>query len=202
MDIEPRKQGRQARAKATASDIVEAAARILEGERMDTLNTHRIAERAGVSIGSLYQYFPNKEAILASLVRRERSNLLADVQRIAAGAAGTAAKIDALIDAGLEHQFARPRLALQLEYIEQTLDIGPEAQELATRLADTITDIVRAHAPHADRNAARDIVAICHAIINTAAITGETDTKGLRQRLQRAVYGYLGESNCGYRKAD
>ena len=65
----PRKTPRQARARATAEALVEAAARIMETEGRAALTTNRIAERAGASVGSLYQYFPNREAIVAALAR-------------------------------------------------------------------------------------------------------------------------------------
>lgn len=68
---EPRKRPRQRRATATVEAIVEAAARILGDTGPHALTTNRIARRAGVSVGSLYQYFPNKHAILRALVERE-----------------------------------------------------------------------------------------------------------------------------------
>lgn len=63
-----RKSPVQERSKVTVDVIVEAAARVLRKEGADALTTNRIAEVAGVSIGSLYQYFPNKEAIVVALV--------------------------------------------------------------------------------------------------------------------------------------
>ena len=67
----PRKRPRQARAVATVTAILDAAARILTEHGYAAASTNRIAERAGVSIGSLYEYFPGKEAIFAELRRRE-----------------------------------------------------------------------------------------------------------------------------------
>ncbi|MDJ0930165.1 TetR/AcrR family transcriptional regulator [Breoghania sp.] len=61
----------QARARATVDAILEATARILQGGDGWTLSTNAIARRAGVNIGSLYQYFPDKNAILVALARRE-----------------------------------------------------------------------------------------------------------------------------------
>lgn len=191
VDVEPRKQGRQARARATEEAIIEAAARFLERDRLESMTTNKIAERAGVSIGSLYQYFPNKEAILAALIRRERALLLADVETIAQGAGCPQERISALIGAGLKHQFARPRLALQLEYVEQTLDIGKEAQELSERLTTAISDIVKQRSPNAEAHAARDVVVICQALINAAGMAGESDISALRRRVRKAVDGYL-----------
>ena len=65
--------------------ILEAAARILETGGATGLNTNAIAQRAGVSVGSLYQYFPNKEAILAELIREKRGQLLDWMQQAEAG---------------------------------------------------------------------------------------------------------------------
>jgi AcrR family transcriptional regulator len=66
-----RRNPKQARAHETIEAIIEATAQILERGGRDALNTNRIAERAGVSIGSLYQYFADKDAILLALARRE-----------------------------------------------------------------------------------------------------------------------------------
>ena len=66
-----RKSARQSRAHETIDAILEAAARIVSRDGVATLTTNRIAEIAGVSIGSLYQYFPGKDAVLHALVRRE-----------------------------------------------------------------------------------------------------------------------------------
>lgn len=66
-----RKEPRQARAKATVEAVLEAAAQLLIGQGYDRSSTNQIAERAGVSIGSLYEYFPGKEAIYAEIRRRQ-----------------------------------------------------------------------------------------------------------------------------------
>jgi AcrR family transcriptional regulator len=65
-----RKSPRQARAQRTVGFILDAAAYILAEQGLDGFNTNRVAERAGVNIASLYQYFPNKAAILAALQAR------------------------------------------------------------------------------------------------------------------------------------
>jgi AcrR family transcriptional regulator len=66
-----RRSPRHRRALVTVETIFEATAHILEAEGMGALNTNRIAERAGVSIGTLYAYFPNKQAILLAMARRQ-----------------------------------------------------------------------------------------------------------------------------------
>jgi AcrR family transcriptional regulator len=66
-----RRNPKQARALETVEIIFQATTRILQQDGLAALNTNFIAERAGISIGTLYQYFPNKEAILVAMARRE-----------------------------------------------------------------------------------------------------------------------------------
>lgn len=66
-----RKMPRQARALATVNAILEATVQVLDREGLDAASTTRIAEVAGVSVGSLYQYFSHRDAILDALQDRE-----------------------------------------------------------------------------------------------------------------------------------
>src|SRR5580698_7638516 len=68
--LEVRKAPGQARSKETVNVILEAGARILESEGLRGFNTNAISAKAGISVGSLYQYFPNKDAILLGLINR------------------------------------------------------------------------------------------------------------------------------------
>jgi AcrR family transcriptional regulator len=68
--LTPRKQPRQERARLTVEAILEAAAQVFEQHGYAAGTTNRIAKRAGVSIGSLYEYFPGKDAIVMELSRR------------------------------------------------------------------------------------------------------------------------------------
>lgn len=85
----PRKRASQTRSRATVDALVEATARILVRDSFDKASTNRIAEEAGVSIGSLYQYFPSKEALVAAVIDRHKQELM-DVAR------GTLAEVAAL----------------------------------------------------------------------------------------------------------
>src|ERR1700751_1586856 len=72
--VPPRKMPSQARARRTVDLILEASAQILANRGEEALTTNHIAERAGFSIGTLYQYFPNRDAILDALIERERES--------------------------------------------------------------------------------------------------------------------------------
>lgn len=72
----PRKLPQQDRSRVTVQAILEATTHILTEEGYEKANTNRIAERAGVSIGSLYQYFPNKESLLTALIEQHVNEML------------------------------------------------------------------------------------------------------------------------------
>lgn len=75
----PRKVPRQPRSRATFDAIVEACARILRESGLAAVTTNAIAARAGVSVGSLYEFFPGREAILAAMVERRLAQLAPEV---------------------------------------------------------------------------------------------------------------------------
>ena len=78
-----RRRPKQRRSLATRDLIFEAAAQILEREGEGAFNTNRLAERAGVSVGTIYQYFPNKAAILIAMSRAEQERIAEENVRIA-----------------------------------------------------------------------------------------------------------------------
>lgn len=71
---------RQLRSRATVDAILEAAAQVLEIAGEAGFNTNAIAERAGVGIGSIYRYFPDKHAILVEMGRREMARVNAEIR--------------------------------------------------------------------------------------------------------------------------
>jgi AcrR family transcriptional regulator len=76
----PRKAASQERSRATVDALVEATARVLVREGFDKASTNRIAEVAGVSVGSLYQYFPGKEALVAAVIERHQQEIMETVR--------------------------------------------------------------------------------------------------------------------------
>lgn len=184
---EPRKTPRQARSRATCAAIVEAAARILETEGDAVLTTNHVAAVAGVSIGTLYQYFPDKQAIIVELIRRERAAMLAELQSIGDDSVDP---LGEMLDAAIRHQFARPKMALALERLEAALALEMENQALAVAVADQAERLLQARIGPVTRQAAADAIAIVRALINGAA-DGSLSRDDLKQRLLTAVAGYL-----------
>lgn len=72
----PRKHASQERSRATVDALIEATARLLVREGFDKASTNRIAQEAGVSVGSLYQYYPGKEALVAAVIDRHNRELM------------------------------------------------------------------------------------------------------------------------------
>lgn len=83
-----RNQPRQLRSRATVAVILDAAIRVLDREGFDALTTSRVAEVAGVSVGTLYQYFAHRDAIVSALQDRELERAGALLERVLAGANG------------------------------------------------------------------------------------------------------------------
>src|ERR1700743_220286 len=72
----PRKVASQERSRATVDALIEATARILVREGFDKASTNRIAQTAGVSVGSLYQYYPSKQALVPAVIDRHNQDLM------------------------------------------------------------------------------------------------------------------------------
>lgn len=190
---DPRKRPRQARSIATFEAILEAAARILESLGFAEFNTNTVAELAGVSIGSLYQYFPSKEALIVELIRRERAKLsnciVEAIQQHEA--ADLKDKLKLIIDAAVKHQLSRPQLARTLEFASELIGKDSEESKHQHELETIISDLfIRFGISHAE-TAAQDVIALSKGMINAAGIAGESDLNYLQQRVQKAIFGYL-----------
>ena len=121
----PRKAPAQDRSRATVEVILDAAARILVKDGYELFTTNRVAERAGVSVGSLYQYFPNKESLLAELMRLHVEELERGIVAITEGAAKRplAETVRALVEDNVRAHLVDPELHRVLS--EEVPRLGP-----------------------------------------------------------------------------
>jgi AcrR family transcriptional regulator len=124
----PRKQPRQQRSKDTVDAILDATTRVLKQAGFDGLTTNAVAEKAGVSIGSVYQYFPNKEAMVSALIERHvhamNAAILGELARVATMPVAQAAR--AVIELTLSAHAIDP--ALHRVLTEQVPRIGKLAK--------------------------------------------------------------------------
>jgi AcrR family transcriptional regulator len=139
----PRKLPTQSRAQATVEALLTATARILVQEGYDRASTNRIAEAAGISIGSLYQYFPNKEALVAELVEEMMKEELEVLKRALVTLKGGPLQpaIRQLLAAMLAIHAANPKLRRII--IEQVPRVG--RLEKMLDFETQIAEIIQAH---------------------------------------------------------
>ena len=106
--LKPRKTPLQARSARTVSAICEAGIQVLLAGGPERFTTTRVAERAGVSVGSLYLYFPNKQSLLASMLERHLEVVVVAIEAACHASRGqstgamAAAVVDAFVDAKLQ----------------------------------------------------------------------------------------------------
>ena len=111
-ELKPKKKPSQDRSRDTVDVILQATSFLLNERGYDALTTNRIAARAGVNIATLYQYFPNKQAVFAELMRRHASQTRAAALAVleAERDGGLAATIRALVEANIAMHKITPRL--------------------------------------------------------------------------------------------
>jgi AcrR family transcriptional regulator len=137
-----RKSPTQARARATIDAIFEATARIIEREGIAALNTNRIAERAGLSIGTLYDYFPNKDAILIAMARRRLARDEALVRQAIAGRGPneTASLVRRAVRAMVALQKDGPKVRRAIMAVHLANGFGHEHARPVQEIAELVTE--------------------------------------------------------------
>jgi AcrR family transcriptional regulator len=191
--LEPRKLPAQSRSTETVNAVLEAAARILERHGFEGYTTNAIAERAGVSIGSFYQYFPNKDAVTVALMERESAVLLADIAE-APSLEDYEAALDKIIRSAVANQMRRPRLARLLDFEESRLPVHSRAGRVEDVLHAVLVRVLSQPEAHITGDiavAAYDVLAIVKGMVDAAGEREETNALQLEQRVRRAVFGYL-----------
>jgi AcrR family transcriptional regulator len=191
--LSPRKQPVQARAQATVEAILAAAASILERDGPARLTTNAVAAQAGVSIGSLYQYFPNKQALTAALIERSAGSLEQSVAKAGRDARSMLfeAGLRLLIGTIVRHQLGRPALERTLEFEERRLPFDAGVPRIRSALR-AFLEQHRGRLWVSDLAAAADDVqSMTRALTDTAAQRGERNPDVIEQRVVRALRGYL-----------
>ncbi len=146
----PRKLPMQERSRQTVAAILEATAQVLMKHGYDRTTTNHVAEKAGVSIGSLYEYFPNKEALVATLVSAHVNELVERVDNVLLDQDDETPRsfVAALLRAGLDAHRVNPQLHKVL--MEQVPHIGvlDTKLDISTLLQRKIEAELQRRAPH------------------------------------------------------
>lgn len=165
--LKPRKAPVQRRAVETRARILDAAARVFSAHGYSAGTTNRIAAAAGLSVGSLYQYFPNKDAILVELVRRhvaDGTQALTDRLGELPAGAGVAARIGVVVDAMIANHIDDPALHQVL------FEEAPRPPELLAELHALERTVVSAVAALLDADPAvhvADTALAAHLLVTT-----------------------------------
>lgn len=152
----PRKLPSQERSGALVAAIVEAAVRILLSDGYSRLTTKTVAELAGVSVGSFYQYFPNKQAILAEIIRRRTREIIAALLTACNDASTLEDFSDKLVTAFLNEKHKKVALSIALREPLAEIDgraIREEsASDLVRQLGDTLSSTLQRPLTDAERD--------------------------------------------------
>jgi AcrR family transcriptional regulator len=160
--ISLRKQPKQARSEESVSVILQAAIQVLAKEGASRFTTARVAEKAGVSIGSLYQYFPNKAAILFRLQSDEWQQTTALLTRIL-GDTGAPPfdRLRTLIHTFIRSECEEADMRIALDDAAPLYRNAPEAQEVKAtgeRAIQRFMDEVLPGVDHATRLLAAELI--------------------------------------------
>jgi len=125
--LRPRKEPSQERSRQTVEAILQATAYILVAGGYPALTTNRVAERAGVNIATLYQYFPSKDAIFAELLRRHVTETRAAALAVLVSKRGRGleATARAMVEAGIAAHRITPALHRIFTEEAPRLGLGP-----------------------------------------------------------------------------
>ena len=140
--MNPRKTPRQERSRETVDAILGATAQVLVREGYGRASTRRIAEVAGYSIGSLYQYFPNKQALVAALLERHLEGVMGVFRSKLAELEGASLPeaVGELVEAFIRAHAVNPELHRVL--VEQVPRYGDLArlESVGTRIAGLVRE--------------------------------------------------------------
>jgi AcrR family transcriptional regulator len=196
--LHPRKQPVQARSETTALAIHEASIQVLLSVGYRKLTTTRVAERAGVSVGTLYQYFPNRQALSRAVLERYLMEMSASIQADCQALSGrsldeiAAGMVDAMIAAKWR------RLEVSRAMHEPLVEVGGAelVRASAARGASLVADLLRSCPEIADVDVeplAVFLMMACISMLQAAFIEYAADKETIRAHMRAMVSGYLRE---------
>ncbi|MDR3763252.1 MAG: TetR/AcrR family transcriptional regulator [Acidobacteriota bacterium] len=196
--LQPRKKPSQARSTASVEAILDATLQVLLAVGKERLTTTRVAQRAGVSVGTLYQYFPNKSSLLQACLKRHMGEVSRAVEEVCAVqrngrllAMGTS-----LVDAYLEAKLRNARASAALYAVSSDVDGAAISREARAKSAHTVAAYFATAQEGLTRPAAvvaTMVLAAMHGTLQRVleAKSPQAEADVLRTELLTLLHGYL-----------
>jgi len=196
--LKPRKQPVQARSETTVLAIHEASIQVLLAIGYRKLTTTRVADRAGVSVGTLYQYFPNRQALIRAVLERYLAEMSASIQADCQKLRGRSLDEIAagLVDAMIEAKWRRLEVSRAMH--EPLVEVGGAelVRASAARGATLIADLLRSCPEIGGVDVeplAVFLVMACTSMLQAAFVEYASDRETIRAHMRAMVRGYLRE---------
>jgi AcrR family transcriptional regulator len=143
--LKARKTPRQARSAATVAAIFEATFQVLLSDGIGRLTTTRVAERAGVSVGTMYQYFPHKQALLYAVLDQYLDDVVMAVEEACVRLAGgrLAEMSDGLTEAYLDAKLRHMPASLALYAVAAELDTAALVADIVRRVDRSVEALLQ-----------------------------------------------------------
>ena len=195
--LNPRKMPLQARAIATRACLVEAGAQLLKANGLAGFSTNAVVRRAGVSIGSFYQYFPNKDALMVALIQRQQNLQLENLAAAVASLAGADLRtvVRTMVRAAMQHHRDDCLLASAIDHEEARLPIDDlldgyleRSGAMTVALLNNYKDEI---APVTQYRAARTLPVLVRAVTDAWANLSPPAMDVAEDEAVRVVLGYL-----------
>jgi AcrR family transcriptional regulator len=196
---QPRKTPRQARSQSTVEAILEATARVLAERGYAGTNTNVVAEVAGVSVGSVYQYFPNKDALVTALHERHGAQMHAVIDEVLGTSQPRSLRghIQATVRALLAAHQVSPALHKVLEKEFPFFDAPKDQSATDDGIFRRVRDLLEAHRTDiAPRNldlATWTVMRVMESMVHTAVIEppARFTSAAIEGAIVDVVMGYL-----------
>ncbi len=201
--LEPRKSPVQARSAASVDAILDATIQVLLSVGKERLTTTRVAMRAGVSVGTLYQYFPNKTALLRAVLKRHLEDVSSTVERVCREQQGKPLQQMAtdLVSGFLEAKMRDVKTSVALYFVSSDVDGVRIVQQMAARSHRAIVSMLAsareplAHDPQVMASILQGTMAgVSRRLLESSAPAQEFED--FRRELIFLVSAYLEASNA------
>ena len=199
----PRKQPRQARSRDLVASVVEAAARVFDERGFEDTTMARVAEVAGVSVGSMYQYFPDKRSLVTALHERHLEDTLQVVHTAHAQVTGLRLEdsVRQVVRGLLQMHLEQPRLQRMLHDEHPALQYRKADSRKGRAVVESTLQLLQAHAEVKQPNLPLTAQVLARAVeeLVHAAVLDPPDgatSEEIEQSIVDVAVGYLLKGTC------